>query len=151
MNPTGQLLLCKPSANSNAGRTRSARVLAFVRGWSPDSQPGVQVQALRQRVSAMGVDLIVAGTGDPCLFDGDGQFSRVDKLAADAAASVWAMSSQRGDAAFLILPERAIRLAYDGSLLDALDAAEELLAARAPRESAPCFERAPTEPRGVAA
>jgi hypothetical protein len=128
---TSPLSHLKPG-NSNASRARRpARVLAFARGWSPEREESILLQAVRQRVAALGIDLIVVGDGDVCMFDGDGQFERVDRLAADLATTTGALASaQRGDAAFLLAPARVNRLAYDGTLLDALDAAETLLSAR---------------------
>lgn len=127
---TSPLSHLKPG-NRHARRAgRSARVLAFAHGWSADREENVQLQALRQRVASLGIDLIVVGEGDVCVFDGDGQLDRVDQLAADLATTGAIASARRGDAAFLLESTHVRRLAYDGSLLDALDAAETLLSAR---------------------
>jgi hypothetical protein len=104
------------------------RVLAFARGWSPNTEGQTQLEMLRLRVMEVGVELIVIGERGVWIMGVDGCLDFVDRLAADVSLSATMMQSKRDNAVYLIDDGAVVRVAYDGSLVDAMTGVGELLA-----------------------
>ena len=128
------------------------RVLAFVRGWSPNLEGPTRLELLRLRVIEVGVELIVVGERGVWILGVDGCLDFVDRLAGDVPLSAAMMQAKRDNAVYLIEDGTVGRIAYDGSLVDAMTGVSELLAMKrrvieAPQDStmpngrfAPVFE-----------
>lgn len=104
------------------------RVLAFVRGWSPNHEGQTQLELLRLRVMEVGVELIVVGERGVWILGVDGCLDFVDRLAGDVSLSATMMQAKRDNSAYLIDDGTVVRIAYDGSLADAMTGVGELLA-----------------------
>jgi len=106
------------------------RVLAFARGWSPDREGPTQLELLRLRVMEVGVELVIIGERGVWVIGVDGRIGHVDRLAGDVPLSATMMQARRGDGAYLIEDGKVVRIAHDGSLVDAITGAGEMLAMR---------------------
>jgi hypothetical protein len=104
------------------------RVLAFARGWSPNTEGQTRLEMIRLRVMEVGVELIVLGERGVWIFGVDGCLDFVDRLAGDLALSATMMQTNRDNAVYLIDDGKVVRVAYDGSLVDAMTGVSELLA-----------------------
>lgn len=104
------------------------RVLAFVRGWSPNHAGQTQLELLRLRVMEVGVELVVVGERGVWIFGVDGCLDFVDRLAGDVPLSATMMQAKRDNTVYLIDDGSVVRIAYDGSLVDAMTGVSELLA-----------------------
>ena len=107
--------------------TEDLRVLAFARGWSPNHEGQTQLELLRLRVMEVGVELIVVGERGVWIFGVDGCLDFVDRLAADVSLSATMMQANRDNTVYLIDDGAVVRVAYDGSLVDAMTGVGELL------------------------
>lgn len=105
----------------------SVRVLAFARGWSPNTEGPTQLEMLRLRVMEVGVELVIVGERGVWLIGVDGCLDFVDRLAGDIVLSTTMMRAQRDHSAYLIDDGTCVRIAYDGSLADAMTGASEML------------------------
>src|SRR5262245_2380782 len=104
------------------------RVLAFARGWSPNHEGQTQLELLRLRVMEVGVELIVVGERGVWIFGVDGCLDFVDRLTGDGPLSTTMMKANRDNSAYLIDDGSVVRIAHDGTLLDAMTGVSELLA-----------------------
>jgi hypothetical protein len=104
------------------------RVLAFARGWSPNHEGQTQLELLRLRVMEVGVELIVVGERGVWIFGVNGCLDFVDRLAGDVSLSATMMQANRDKCVYLIDDGEVVKIAYDGSLVDAMTGAGELLA-----------------------
>lgn len=104
------------------------RALAFARGWSPNTEGQTRLEMLRLRVIEVGVELIVVGERGVWIFGVDGCLDFVDRLAGDVPLSATMMQAKRDNAVYLIDDGAVVRIAYDGSLVDAMTGVGELLA-----------------------
>ncbi|MGE0402565.1 MAG: hypothetical protein AB7T06_38035 [Kofleriaceae bacterium] len=104
------------------------RVLAFARGWSPNTEPRTQLELLRLRVMEVGVELDVVSDRGVWIFGVDGCLDFVDRLAADVPMSATMMQANRDNDVYLIDDGAVVRIAHDGSLVDAITGVGELLA-----------------------
>jgi hypothetical protein len=128
------------------------RVLAFARDWSPNQQGQTQLELLRLRVMEVGVELIVVSQRGVWIIGVDGCLDFVDRLAGDVPLSAAMMQAKRDNTVYLIDDGAVVRIAYDGSLVDAMTGASEMLSMKqrivnAPQDStmpnglfAPVFE-----------
>ncbi len=104
------------------------RVLAFARGWSPNTEAQTQLELLRLRVMEEGVELNVVSDRGVWIFGVDGCLDFVGRLAADVPMSATMMRAQRENCVHLLEDGAVIRIAYDGTLVDAMTGVGELLA-----------------------
>lgn len=103
------------------------RVIAFARGWTPDPE-GHEIELLRARVAEAGVELIIVGERGVWVFEVDGRVDHVDRLAGDLPVSASMYQARSGDAVFLIDDGTVVRIAYDGTISDAVTGCAEMLA-----------------------
>jgi len=101
------------------------RVLVFSRTWSLDRASG-ELDTIRQRVAELGLQLVVVTRAGVFVFDPDGGVDRVDRIAGDVRTAAVIYRVGKSDAAFLVSDDTALRVACDGSLLDALEGAAAL-------------------------
>ena len=106
------------------------RVLVFARGWSPATEPATRLALLRVRVTEAGVELVVVGERGAWFIGVDGGIGFVDRLAGDVPLSAAVMQAKPDTTACLIDGGRIIRIVHDGTLVDAVTGASELLAMR---------------------
>lgn len=104
------------------------RVLAFARGWSPNTEGQTQLELLRLRVMEVGVELIIVGERGVWIYGVDGCMDFVDRLAADVPLSATMMQANRDNSVYLIDDGAVVRIAYEGTLVDAMTGVGELLA-----------------------
>lgn len=104
------------------------RVLAFARGWSPNTEGATQLELLRLRVMEVGVELLVVGERGVWILAVDGCVDFVDRLAGDVPLSATMMRVRRDHSVYLLDDGAVVRIAYEGSLVDAMSGVAELLA-----------------------
>jgi hypothetical protein len=104
------------------------RVLAFARCWSPNTEGQTQLELLRLRVMEVGVELIIVGERGVWIFGVDGCMDFVDRLAADVPLSATMMQAKRDNSVYLIDDGAVVRIAFEGTLVDAITGVSELLA-----------------------
>ena len=108
------------------------RLLAFVRAWSLDHEPPVDLALVRQRLADLDAELVIVCEDGAWSFVRDHEPVFCDRLAGDIA-TVSAVYGVRGDAVFVIDQRGVVRFAHQpdqplsATITEALDAAGHAL------------------------
>ena len=111
------------------GRTR---VLAFVRGWTPEAEDPATLRQIRAHLRGLGAELIIHSSSGVWTFGADDALERSDRAVAEAV--LLHGLRQRGDAVYVVDGGGFVRFAHTdslaASLAGALEAAAQAMLAR---------------------